>query len=192
LKTTILLVTAALTKQVFADNTNSLIAPTIALVIATGLLVWATWFYAIQTKKIVSETRNTANEMRRATEVQFLPSLITTFNLASAGDLSLYIKNIGRGPAKQIRVRISIAGNEKREEEHNIQLIEPGQTEQYFIDIGYPKDGIGYDAKKIYDYFKQHQTTVSIKLDYSDILEKEHHPDDQVIDVTKDIRQPSL
>jgi hypothetical protein len=99
LETTILLVTAALTKQVFADNTNSLIAPTIALVIATGLLVWATWFYAIQTKKIVSETRNTVNEMRRATEVQFLPSLITTFNLASAGDLSLY----RRGPAKQIR-----------------------------------------------------------------------------------------
>lgn len=46
--------------------------------------------------------------------------------------------------------------------------------------------------QKKYDYFKQHQTTVTIKLDYSDILEKEHHPDDQVIDVTKDQRQPSL
>jgi hypothetical protein len=60
----------------------------------------------------------------------------------------LYIKNIGRGPAKQIRVRIWIAGNVRRGEEHNIQLIEPGQTEQYFIDLGYP-DEIGYDAKKI-------------------------------------------
>jgi hypothetical protein len=127
LETTILLVITALVKQVFTDNTNSFIGPTIALVIATGLLVWATWFYAIQTKKIVSETRNTVNEMKRATEVQFLSSLITTFNLASGGDLSLYIKNIGRGPAKQIRARISIAGNVRREEEHNIQLIEPGQ-----------------------------------------------------------------
>jgi hypothetical protein len=64
LETTILLVITALVKQVFTDTTNSLIGPTIALVIATGLLVWATWFYAIQTKKIVSETRNTVNEMK--------------------------------------------------------------------------------------------------------------------------------
>ncbi|MFY9871821.1 MAG: hypothetical protein WAK17_19080, partial [Candidatus Nitrosopolaris sp.] len=75
--------------------------------------------------------------MKRATEVHFLPSLITTFNTSTDGDLSLNTKNIGRGPAKQIRVRISITGNVSRQEERNIPLIEPGQIEQYFIDAGY-------------------------------------------------------
>ncbi len=201
LDTTMLLITAAVVKEVPTDNTNSLVGATIALVIVTGLLVLATWFYALQTRRIVTETRNTVNEVRRATEIQILPSLITTFNTASEGSLSVYIdmyNNIGRGPAKQIRVRTSIVENINRTVEHDIQLIEPAQSEHYFIDAGYskptgaimsyPARQIGYDEKKIYDYYKQNQTTVVIKLEYRDILENEYHPEDQLIDVTKDIR----
>ncbi|MFZ0513378.1 MAG: hypothetical protein WAM14_17355 [Candidatus Nitrosopolaris sp.] len=85
LEIAILLLTA-LAKEVPTDNTNYLVWATIALAIATAILVYATLFYAIQTKKIVNETRNTVEEMRKATEVQFLPSLIATFNPASEGD----------------------------------------------------------------------------------------------------------
>ena len=131
--------------------------------------------------------------MKRATEVHFLPSLITTFNTSTDGDFSLNTKNIGRGPAKQIRVRISITGNVSRQEERNIPLIEPGQIEQYFIDAGYHKseNTTGYDKQEIYEYYKQHQTTLTIKLDYKDILEKEYGPTEQIIDVTKEIKKPS-
>jgi hypothetical protein len=70
--------------------------------------------------------------------------------------------------------------------------LEAGQTKHYFIDAGYPKLAeVGFDQKKNYDYFKSHQTTVTIKLVYSNILEKEYNPDVQVIDVTKDIEQPT-
>jgi hypothetical protein len=188
--TTALLRKGPATTQVIPDNIY-LGAATIALVIVTAILVCATWYYAIQTKKILNETRNTVNEMKRATEVHFLPSLITTFNTSTDGDLSLNTKNIGRGPAKQIRVRISITGNVSRQEERNIPLIEPGQIEQYFIDAGYHKseNTTGYDKQEIYEYYKQHQTTLTIKLDYKDILEKEYGPTEQIIDVTKEIKK---
>jgi hypothetical protein len=80
-----------------------------------------TWCYAKQTGKIVDETRNTVNEKKRATELQFIPSLIImpfsssgpsdNITYTTNGELSLYIKNIVVGPVKQIRVQISIVGS---------------------------------------------------------------------------------
>lgn len=172
-----------------ADNSNLLVYSTIGLVIVTGVLVGATWFYAIQTKKILNETRNTVNEMRRASDIQLLPSLIATFTTTSEGNLSLNIKNIGRGVAKQIKVRFNISGNLNRSEEQDFQVLEAGQITRFPLDAGYRKPPeIGYDPKQIYDYYKQHQTTISIRLNYRDILDKEYSPEEQVIDVTKEVR----
>jgi hypothetical protein len=85
-----------------ADAESSLFIPTVGLVIATFGLVGVTIYYAIQ-------TRNTVREMKRATESQFLPSLLVTFNgvIGRSGKLRFYIRNIGRGPALQnIAIRI--------------------------------------------------------------------------------------
>jgi hypothetical protein len=53
------------------DAESSLFLPTIGLVIATFGLVVVIIYYAIQTHRLVIETRNTAREMRTATESQF-------------------------------------------------------------------------------------------------------------------------
>ncbi len=79
---TILLTAAIVVKQMPSDNTNLLVDSTIALVVATAVLVGATWFYAIQTRDIVNETRNTELNRSEEHDLQVLePGQIALFHI---------------------------------------------------------------------------------------------------------------
>jgi hypothetical protein len=88
--------------QAPADNSIYLAIVTAALVVATIYLAFVTRSHVKHTAIIVEETCNTVKEMRRATDLQILPSLIITFNTTIERNLTLDIKNTGRGLAKQI------------------------------------------------------------------------------------------
>jgi hypothetical protein len=84
-------------------NTDLLVRySTMGLVVVTTLLVGVTAYYAYQ-------TRNTVKEMKRATEIQFLSSLIARFvNVSSGSSLTFKINNVGREPAIKNKIKLSV------------------------------------------------------------------------------------
>ena len=167
-----MLLTTLLTYTYFKEikpligNTDSLLGySTSSVSYCHVTLVAVTAYYAIQ-------TRNTVREMKRATEIQFLPSFISTFEaVSSGGSLTFNIKNIGRGPAAEIKTRLSVKENPATQEEQDIQLLEAMDTESTNIlfNAGYilPPNVNWEHANK---HYIDNQTTVSLKFDYKDIL----------------------
>jgi hypothetical protein len=72
--------------------------------------------------------------MKRATEAQFASWHFTTFNTTTGRTLTLTTRNIWSGPAKEIKIIISVNG-EKKEEDY-IQLLQKGEFKQHFVDAG--------------------------------------------------------
>ena len=102
-----------------------------ALVIATIVLAVVTTYYAIQ-------TRNTVKEMKRATEIQFLPCLIATFqNVSSGGSLTFRIHNVGRGSAIENKIKLSVKEIPTVNEEQDIQLLQTTDEKIILFNAGY-------------------------------------------------------
>jgi hypothetical protein len=78
-------------KQIFGAYGNDI------LVMATAILVGVTGFYAWQTKK-------TVESLEKSTRYQFFPFLKAYLGFLGPTHLELIIKNVGKGPAKDVEV----------------------------------------------------------------------------------------
>jgi hypothetical protein len=152
------------------DNAeSSLFIPTVALAVSTAILVVVTAYYAKQ-------TRNTVMEMKRATESQFLPRLIVTFNgvITRSGKLTFNIQNVGRGPALEIRMKISVNEKSTITEELNINVLEAASNIPFDFSAGFsPTSNIDATQEAI-EYYKKNQTAVNVALNYKDIFDNDY------------------
>jgi hypothetical protein len=124
----------------------------------TIVLVGVTFFYAIQTWKLV--------------RVPFLPVLRPRFvqDVARNNDilLKLQIMNIGPGVATDIAVKYSVKNTKNTSQSEKIELLEPKKTSKHLnLDHLPPITTQGY--------YSQQKVIVSIKLNYKDIFRKRHH-----------------
>jgi hypothetical protein len=185
LSLTIFLIEEANKAKASVGNTDlSLIYSTVALVVVTVGLVAVTAYYAIQ-------TRNTVRELKKATEMQFFPSLIATFkSITTDGKLNFVIKNIGRGQAIRVKVKFSVKENPSEiEEEHHIQLLQPTDIDGqsiWFTAGNTTSRNVGWD--EFNKYYMDNQRSVIVKLDYKDVLDKDYQKE-QLIDITAEIKR---
>ena len=148
---------------------------TIVLAISTAVLVGVTYYYARQTKKTVCVLEKTV-------ELSIRPHLKGTFQHIGpvAGDLM--IKNVGNGPASKIKLSYWVKENDSTKRSWVKPLIMPGE----FDEFGIPKNEKEYEHNC--DYFINNQTTMKIKGEYFDILDKIYNIND-TIDITSYLKQ---
>ena len=168
--------------QDLVRNTDLLVGySTIGLFIVTTVLVLVTAYYAIQ-------TRNTVKEMKRATEIQFLPSPIATFKgVSSGGCLTFRIYNVGRGPAIENKIKPSVQEIPTVNEEQDIQLLQTTEDKIILFNAGYtlPPDVNSENTK---EHYMNNQRTVILRLDYKNIFDTNYHKDLK-FDITNELKR---
>lgn len=150
-------------------------AGSIALIIATFILVGITGYYAVQTRKTVKVLEKTA-------ELSVRPQLKGTLQPIGPVNLDLMIKNIGNGSANGVELSYWLEGCDQTKRNWTKPLISPNDYDTFFIPVAEDKNETSMD------YFKNNQTIIRIVGKYHDILGNEHKIDDS-IDVTAYVKQ---
>lgn len=150
-------------------------SPEFWLFAATLLLVIVTAYYAIQTRK-------TVDEMRKATEAQFLPSLKVALGDIGPVHTELLVTNAGKGAAIGIKAKFRIRELNDSERSWTWPMLVPGGSETLAIPVGPEK----YESS--IDFFKGTQSTLDLQAEYSDILGKPHIVSHS-LDITAHVKQ---
>ncbi len=140
-------------KQIFGAFGNDL------LVIVTTILVGVTGFYAWQTKK-------TVDSLEKSTRYQFLPFIKAYIGMVGPTHLEFIIKNVGKGPAKDVEIEFFVEALPNTIKRWNHQLLMPDDFQKFLI----PKNELEVETE--ISYFESNQTTLKIKTSCSDILNK--------------------
>ena len=140
---------------------TDLSSPEFLLFAATLLLVIVTAYYAVQTRK-------TVNEMKKATEAGFLPSLKVALGWIGPVNTQLVVTNVGKGAAIGIKARFGVREFKNSERSWIWPMLMPGEHETMQIPVG-PEN---YETSM--DFFKHNQSTLDLQAEYSDILGKSH------------------
>jgi hypothetical protein len=138
------------------DYADPLVVVTIALVGVTAGLVAVTAFYAVQTQR-------TVKEMKRGNEMQFLPSLVVTFNTfvdVSGGirKVRFFVQNVGRGAALDIRIKLSVKEKSVIPDNFQFPLLSVQEHKRLDFDAGF-KSTSNID-----------KTIVNVELNYKNIF----------------------
>ena len=126
------------------------------LVIVTIALVAVTAYYAVQ-------TRHTVREMKKGNEMQFLPSLVVTYNtFVDAGGgirkIRFFVHNVGKGTALDVRLKLSINGKSVIPDNFQFPLLHVQDQKRFDFDAGF-KSASSID-----------KTTVNVELNYKNIF----------------------
>jgi hypothetical protein len=148
---------------------------TIALAIATAVLVYFTYYYAKQ-------TRNTVIEMKRNTESNFRPYLEPRLGGVISREagllITIIIRNVGKGPAMQIRTRISV--NETptiMQDYYNIPTLEEKTDHTIKFNAGHQESLSSQRILTAVDYMGSYSnarktTTLNLEFNFKDIFDK--------------------
>jgi hypothetical protein len=99
------------------------------LVLATGVLAWFTRELATQARLAWSEARDTRHEMERSRELSVRPLLAFDPHVAGGQIGLLLLRNVGRGPALEVTLRLRFWNEEVRD--WSEQSVEPGESHQF-------------------------------------------------------------
>lgn len=147
----------------------------IALIVATFILVGITGYYAVQTRKTVKVLEKTA-------ELSVRPQLKGTLQPIGPVNLDLMIKNIGNGSAIRVELSYWLEGCDQTKRNWTKPLMSPNDYDTFIIPITEDKN-----EANMY-YFKNNKTIIRIVGKYYDILSNEHKIDDS-IDITAYVKQ---
>lgn len=130
----------------------STLSPTDMVVVSAQLLTlialivytWKTWTMASATRESARTSERTLQEMRNAREQEFAPYVVVFFSIPY-GDvlMELVVKNIGRMPARDVRISFSpplqnthdgLKANQMALIEHGIQSLPPDHEIKTFFD----------------------------------------------------------
>jgi len=150
-------------------------SPEFLLFSATLLLVIVTAYYAIQTSK-------TVNEMKKATEAEFLPSLRLALGWIGPVNTQLVVTNAGKGAAIGIKAKFGVRELKDSGRSWTWPMLMPGERETMEIAVGPEK----YETSM--DFFKGTQSTLDFQAEYSDILGKPHSISHS-LDITAQLKQ---
>jgi hypothetical protein len=165
------------------DNTNLWITiGTIAVAIATIILVIVTGYYAIQTRNIVKAQMKSVDAIKESTQAQFRPYIQIEMDFRTANIPLIRVFNAGKGTAKSIELLYKIKEIENSEKEHKIKVIFPGHSKNLYIEFE------GYQKNRDIQWYKDNQTTLEIEWNCEDILKNKFH-DSYEIDISSLIRQ---
>lgn len=149
------------------DNTNNWITiGTIAVAIATIILVIVTTYYAIQTKKIVEAQMKSVDAIRESTQAQFRPYIQVDMDFRTAHIPLMRIFNAGKGSAISVELLYKIKEIENSEKKHKINVIFSGYSKNIYIEYE------GYQKNRDIQWYQDNQTILEIKWTCEDILKK--------------------
>jgi len=154
---------------------TDLSSPEFLLFAATLLLVIVTAYYAVQTRK-------TVNEMKKATEAEFLPSLKIALGWIGPMNTQLVVTNVGKGAAIGIKARFGVREFKNSERSWIWPMLMPGEQETMQVPVGPEK----YETSM--DFFKGTQSTLDLQAEYSDILGKSYSVS-YSLDITAHLKQ---
>ena len=144
-----------------------------SLALVTLLLVLVTGYYAMQTRRTVSE-------MRKATVAQFRPHLKLSLDFMGPVSIMMKITNVGRGAALNVDIRFWTSRNNIKQ--WSVSVLEAGDYERFFIPTTPGKH------RKSMNYFKQNPTVLKMEGSHTDIPGENHQVEDE-IDLTRFVKQ---
>lgn len=143
------------------------LSPEMLVFLATISLVIVTAYYAWH-------TRQTVQQMKKATEASFLPHL--KLSIVPFGPVAILMKiaNVGRGPALNVSVSFKIRQMPETERSWETSLLSPGDSQRFAIPVGKDK----YESSM--NYFRDRDADIDMKAKYKDIFKNPHEVEDSV------------
>jgi hypothetical protein len=145
------------------------------LAIITAVLVGITGFYAWQTKR-------TVDSLEKSTKYQFLPYIKLYLGMLGPQDLDLRIKNVGKGPAKDLDIQFHIKEKGEVKRTWRQQLLVPSDFISILVPNMESKEETGIE------YFENNQTTIIVSAAYRDVFDKAWS-NEETIDITAYVMQ---
>lgn len=157
-------------------STDTIVAFTIVLAVATLALVGVTYFYARQTKEMVKV-------LKRSNEIQFLPHIKINLVHPYPGYIIMHLTNSGRGSANDVKVTFKIKEITNFQKNWTRALVVPGDK----ISFELPKNETEYEVS--IKYFQKNQITLIMDATYADTfgIPLESHENIDITEYCKEI-----
>lgn len=160
----------------------------LVIAVATIVLVGVTYYYARQTKKLVTIQEESVKIMRESTQAQlksvyaikestqaqFRPHIQIDLLFKKTEIPLIRVENIGIGAAILIEIRYKIKERNTEEEINIIPRLDKGDNKTIFL------DSEGYKHNRLRNWYRDNQTTLAIKWKCKDILKTEFTGSDEL------------
>ena len=97
----------------------------------------ATLYYAYYTRKLVQESKRTADEMYQARLAEIEPRVKATLSWLGPVAVCLKLQNFGRGPAKNVVIEYSYSPSDVPPKKWSQQVLAPGEYARLLLDPTY-------------------------------------------------------
>ena len=146
----------------------------LVIAIATIALVLVTIYYARQTKHLVTNQKESVDAMKESTRAQFRPHIQVDFVFRQTLVPLIVVSNAGKGAAVSIEIKYKIKEIDTDEKVNIIPRLDKGDIKKIFL------DSEGNKKNRTTNWYRENQTTLSVKWKCYDILRNKFEDADEI------------